>query len=211
MNPTLYACIGSGNCFKPFLAMQQLGISFDLELVDVLAGEQKSPAYLAINPRGVVPFLRTSEGVGIGESNAMLWYLCENSHLMPKTAAERAQALQWLFFEQSKLEPFISPARFFTTIVPSAREEKAKLIARWVESARLGLAHLNSHLDSNKFILANGYSLADIGIFGYVHVMVEAGIEPGDYPSVVRWMERVAHSDGFVPLSELGKSQMVHA
>jgi len=86
----LYACLGSGNCLKPWLAMHQLGQSFELTLVDVLKGEQKSPAYLEINPLGVVPYLVTETGNGIGESNAMLWYLAEGSHLMPADRAERA-------------------------------------------------------------------------------------------------------------------------
>ncbi len=117
----LYACLGSGNCFKPWLIMNQLGIPFELSLVDVLSGEQKLPGFLRINPLGVVPYLVTETGHGIGESNAMVWYLAEGSHLMPKRPEERAEALQWMFFEQSKLEPFISPARFFTTILPAEK------------------------------------------------------------------------------------------
>ena len=80
----LYACLGSGNCFKPWLAMNQLGTEFDLHLVDVLTGQQKSPDYLAVNPLGVVPYLVTGEGQGIGESNAMLWYLADATPLMPE-------------------------------------------------------------------------------------------------------------------------------
>lgn len=71
----LFACLGSGNCFKPWLAMTQLGVPFELVLIDVLQGEQKAPEYLQINPLGVVPFLLSETGQGIGESNAMLWYL----------------------------------------------------------------------------------------------------------------------------------------
>ena len=88
----LYACLGSGNCFKPWLAMTQLGMDFELSLIDVLSGEQKSEDYLAVNPNGVVPFLDIGGGRGIGESNAMLWYLAEGTELMPQAAADRAEA-----------------------------------------------------------------------------------------------------------------------
>ena len=75
MNIKLYACLGSGNCFKAWVALRQLNKPYEFQLIDVLAGEQKSPAFLAINPLGVVPYMETETGDGIGESNAMLWYL----------------------------------------------------------------------------------------------------------------------------------------
>lgn len=200
----LYACLGSGNCFKPWLAMTQLGIPFDLHLVNVLKGEQKQPSYLSINPLGVVPYLETASGAGIGESNAMLWYLAEGSALMPENPEERAQALQWMFFEQSKLEPFISPARFFTTILPEQRETHAADIKAWQEKARPGLARLDAHLAEHAFMLKSGYSIADIALFGYVHVIEEAGIKLADFPNIARWIGAVSQTDGFRPLVELG-------
>lgn len=200
----LYACLGSGNCFKAWLAMQQLGISFQFEAIDVLSGQQKSADYLAVNPLGVVPYLVTSEGEGIGESNAMLWYLAEGTHLMPSTQMERAKALQWMFYEQSKLEPFISPARFFTTIVPAMAQERAADIAAWQASAKPGLERLNDHLAGSEFALSSGYSIADIALFGYTHVAEEAAIPLKDYPAIARWIESVKATQGFLPLSSMG-------
>ena len=200
----LYACLGSGNCFKPWLAMTQVGIPFDLVLVDVLRGEQKSPEFLRIKPLGVVPYLLTEDGNGIGESNAMLWYLAEGTPLMPGTPAARAEALQWMFFEQSKLEPFISPARFFTTILPAEREAKAIEIRQWQVQAETGLARLDAHLAGRRFMLSSGYSVADIAVFGYVHVLEEAGLRLVDFPAVARWIDQVQETDGFAPLTQLG-------
>lgn len=203
---TLYACAGSGNCFKPWLAMNQLGLEYELEMINVLEGEQKSAEFLAINPLGVVPFLRGSSGEELGESNAMLWFLAEGTELMPKTAAERAEALQWMFFEQSKLEPFISPARFAITILPSLRSEREKEIAEWQQKAKNGLDRLNEHLTERQFILQSGYSLADIAVFGYVHVTEEAGIGLAEFPQVKRWISDVAATKGYRPLSQLGST-----
>jgi glutathione S-transferase len=202
----LYSCIGSGNCFKPWLAMMQTGIPFETTLIDVLAGEQKSPDYLKINPLGVVPYLVTTSGQGIGESNAMLWYLVEGTVLMPATRQDRAMALQWMFFEQSKLEPFISPARFFTTILPSERDAKAREIEQWQLQADRGLLRLDAHLAGRDFMLDNGYSVADIAIFGYVHVLEEAGLNMADYPAVSRWIAKVERTEGYRPLHDLGAS-----
>jgi len=200
----LYACLASGNCFKPWLVMHQLGVPFELHLVDVLKGEQKSDWYLRMNPNGVVPYLQTAEGTGIGESNAMAWYLAERTHLMPEDATERAEALQWMFFEQSTLEPYISPARFFTPILPQERDNRADDIAAWQNAAKPGLARLNAHLDGRQFILASGYSVADIAVFGYVHVLEEAGLSMAHYPAIGRWIGDVSATDGYRPLSNLG-------
>ena len=200
----LYACVGSGNCMKPWLAMNQLGKDFNLKLVDVLKGEQKGAHYLAVNPKGVVPFLITSDGDGIGESNAILWFLAEGTYLMPQTAQARAEALQWMFFEQSKLEPFIAPARFFSHIVPQERESHLEDIVAWQLAARPGLALLDGHLAKRQFILDQGYCIADIALFGYVHVLQEAGLDMTETPNIARWIADVTQTENFCSLDELG-------
>lgn len=207
-NFQLYACLGSGNCFKPWLALNQLGLPFDLHLVDVLKGEQKNPAFLDVNPLGVVPFLRTPSGQGIGESNAMLWYLCEGSKLMPDSKEKRAEALQWMFLEQSKLEPFISPARFFTTILPHMAKEKCDDIRHWQEQAHPGLEFLDTHLTGNRFVLGDTYSAADIAVFGYTHVLEEAGLSLEHFPCVARWIENVSQTENYAPLADLGSTNI---
>lgn len=203
----LYACLGSGNCMKPWLVLNQLSRTFELQLVDVLTGEQKQDDYLAINPLGVVPYLETDDGHGIGESNAMLWYLADGTDLMPQSAQQRAEALQWMFFEQSKLEPFISPARFFSHILPHEKEARAEDIANWQQAARPGLARLDAHLADRRFVLGDAYSIADVALFGYVHVLDEAGLDPNDTPHIMAWIDAVQGTEGFVPLAQLGAQE----
>ncbi len=191
---------------KPWLALNQLGASFELTLIDVLQGEQSSETYKAINPLAVVPFLITDAGRGVGESNAMLWHICEGSYLIPDDASDRAEALQWMFFEQTKLEPYISPARFFNYILPSDRDARASDIANWQEKAKPGLDRLNAHLADRVFILDVGYSVADISVFGYVHVLEQAGLNGQDFPNVMRWIKAVRETKNFVELDDLGIS-----
>lgn len=191
---------------KPWLALNQLRIPFELDLVDVLRGEQSSNTYQAINPLGVVPYLVTDQDMGIGESNAMLWYICEGTQLMPKSPSERAEALQWMFFEQTKLEPYISPARFFNHILPSEKMARAADIATWQDNAKPGLERLDAHLESRTFMLESGYSIADIAIFGYVHVLEQAGLNGSDVPNVMRWIENVKATERFRELGDLGIS-----
>jgi glutathione S-transferase len=208
---TLYMTPGSGNCFKPFLAMKQLGIPFRKIVIDVLKGETRQPQYLAINANGTVPYLVLANGRGIGESNAMLWYLAEGTPLMPSDAFHRAEVLQWMFFEQASLEPFISPARFFLSIVPARRAEREKEIPVWQERGRRGLERLDKHLSGREFIVGDRYTIADISLFGYTHVAAEGGFEMADFPAVVDWFGRVAATPGFVPLSGLSDPDRARA
>jgi glutathione S-transferase len=183
--------------------MNQLNIPFRTIAVDVLKGETRKAAYLAINPNGTVPYLKLDDGRGIGESNAMLWYLAEGSQLIPQDAYSRAKMLQWMFFEQSSLEPFISPARFFISILPDGRKGREREIAGWQERGRKGLTLLDAHLRDSKFIVADRYTIADIGVFGYTHVADEGGFDFANYPAVKDWIARVEDTDGYLPLSHL--------
>jgi len=199
----LYATPGSGNCFKPFLAMRQLRIPFEVRPIDVLAGETKSEAFLAINPAGSVPYLRLPGGLSLGESNAMLWFIADGSGLVPAEAFERARGLQWMFFEQARLEPFISPARFLTAIAPARGVGREAEIETWRDRARAGLELLEAHLAASDFIAGPEYSIADIGVFGYVHVAPEGGIGFDGFPAVRAWIGRVEATPGFVPMREM--------
>lgn len=207
---TLYAAHQSGNSFKPFLAMKQLGIPFRLVFVDVLSGETKSSKYLDINPVGTVPYMAISDGRRLGESNALVWYLTEGTHLEPASHYDRAQALQWMFFEQTHLEPFISPARFFISIIPEKREEKAKEIAAWQARARAGLALFNRHLTGRDFVTDCGYCAADIAAFGYIHVAAGAEIDLGDFPAVEQWIKRVKETPAYASLAEMDEYPSVN-
>lgn len=200
---TLYACKGSGNCFKPFLVLKQLHIPFRTILLDVITRETRSADYLAINPSGTVPYLRLADGRGLGESNAMLWYLAGGSHLIPTDQYDHAQALQWMFFEQSSLEPFISPARFFIEIAPEQRAARERDIVVWQDRARKGLNVLNEHLMGRKFLIGDRYSVADISVYGYVHLAGGACLDLKAYPAIHNWIEQVEGTEGFVPLASL--------
>ncbi|MGI9433253.1 MAG: glutathione S-transferase family protein [Geminicoccaceae bacterium] len=196
----LYATYGSGNCFKAHLIMSQLGIAYNTTWVNVLAGETRDDWFLALNPNGTVPFLRLEGGACIAESNAMLWYLAKGSDLFPVSAYEEAMTVQWMLFEQTKLEPNISPARFFTTILPEKRDDMAGQIAEWQKKGQDGLAKLDRHLEQQPFVAGDRYTIADIAIYGYTHVADEGGIDLSDFPAVERWIAHVRQSKGYVEM-----------
>jgi glutathione S-transferase len=81
--------------------------------VDILKGESHTPEFLAKNPNGQVPLLEVAPGAFIAESNAILWYIADHTPLAPDDRIERAEMLQWMFFEQHSLEPNIGAAYFW--------------------------------------------------------------------------------------------------
>ncbi len=200
---TLHFTLGSGNSFKPALVLRQTGRTCRMQFVDVLAGASREPAFLAVNPRGQVPFLVTADGVGLGESNAIAWYLAEGTPLMPATPLSRAQAVQWMIFEQTALEPNISPARFFTHIVPAQRDAHAAQIPGWLDAGHAGLALLDRHLAARDWVTDHGYSVADIAVYGYTHLAGEGGFDLGRFPAVQRWMDRVRATPGYADVGTL--------
>ena len=201
---TVYVTQGSGNSFKPALALTQLGIVHRLCFVDVLAGETRQPAFMAINPMGQVPYLVDASGRGLGESNAMLWLIAEGSALIPADPMDRAQMLHWMFFEQTKLEPAIAPARFYSFVLPHRQDEFRQELPRWRYRAEEGLASLDRHLATSDFIVPrHGYSIGDIAVFGYVHLADQAGLSLPAFPHVSAWIRRVTQTPRFVPIDRL--------
>src|ERR1700704_2067356 len=102
---TLYSMQRSGNSYKTRLALAQLGIPYRLVEVDILRGESRPPEFLAMNPSGQVPLLEIPPDRYISESNAILWYVAGGTPLAPEDRIDRAETLQWMFFEQHSLQP----------------------------------------------------------------------------------------------------------
>lgn len=196
---TLYGMSSSGNCYKLQLACAQLGIEHRWEEIDITAGENLSPEFLAMNDRGKVPVLRLADGRTMSESNAILHYLAQGSALLPDDRWEQAKTLQWLFFEQYSHEPYIAVSRFISRFLPAGHPRRAHLPALQ-ESGNEALAAMERHLARLPWFGGGSYTIADIALFAYTHVADEAGFDLGAYPNVERWLKRVIQQPGFVPM-----------
>jgi glutathione S-transferase len=123
---------------------------------------------------------------------------------MPGEALHRAQAVQWMIFEQTRLEPNISPARFFSFVLPDQAAAHEKDFPVWRENGNKALAYLNAHLAKHDFVTGAGYSVADVGVFGYTHMAEQGGIfDLSPYPAVKAWIERVKGTPGYASVEEL--------
>jgi glutathione S-transferase len=197
----LYAMSGSGNCYKPALLMQQLGLDFHWEEVDVVGGQTRRPEFLARNPNGKVPLLEFDDGRTLAESNAMLCYLAEGTPLFADDRWQRAQILQWLFFEQYSHEPYIATVRFWVKYL-GKRDEWREKIAETMVRGHHALGVMETQLRSTPFFAGETYTIADIALYAYTHCAGDGGYRLDDYPQVTQWLRRVERQPRFVPMKD---------
>ena len=198
---TLHQMQDSGNCYKLRLLLAQLGVPFQVRDVDILKGESRSAEFIAKNPNGRVPVLELEDGRLLPESNAGLFYLSDGSAYLPSDAWQRAQVLQWLFFEQYSHEPYIAVARFWWSIKPGGRQEKRDRFPEWHERGYQAIAVMERHLQSNAFFVGGRYSIADIALYAYTHIAAEGGFDIAGFPEVRAWLARISAQKGHVPMS----------
>ncbi|MCX7070684.1 MAG: glutathione S-transferase family protein [Gammaproteobacteria bacterium] len=197
----LHGYTGSGNCYKPALAMRQLGVDYQWREVDILKGESRTPAFLAKNANGRIPLLEVEPGRYLAESNAMLVYLAEDSALLPADRWARAKVFEWLFFEQYSHEPFIATIRFWVAIQKSADAQAAK-IAEMRPKGYAALGVMEAQLARTPFLAGDRYTIADIALYAYSHVADEGGFDLAAFPAVSGWLARVAALPGHVTMAE---------
>src|SRR5579871_4261321 len=150
---TLYDYLDSGNGFKIRLLLAQLKQPYHWVEKDILSNETRTPDFLAKNPNGRIPALELDDGTVIAESNAILWYLAEGTPFIPDNRLERAQVLQWMFFEQYSHEPYVATSRFIVKHMPADSPRRAELPERQ-SRGRAALAVMEEHLGREPFCVA---------------------------------------------------------
>jgi glutathione S-transferase len=193
----------SGNCYKVRLTARQLDIPLRLKEYPLHGGETRQPEFLKRNPNGRVPLLEFEDGRTLAESDAIIWHLSEGSNLAPQDKWDRAQALQWMFFEQYSHEPYIAVARFWLKFADKNElEKKQHLVAEWHAKGNAALGVMETHLSTHDWFAGNGYSVADIALYGYTHSAADGGFDLSAYPAVSRWLARVRAQPKHIPLDE---------
>jgi glutathione S-transferase len=168
--------------------------------VDIMAGATRRPEFLAKNPNGRIPTLQLEDGTCIAESNAILWYLGEGSSFIPAGRVQRAQVLQWMFFEQYSHEPYVATPRYIVKHLPADSPRRAEVPMR-LALGRAALAVMDAHLQKNRYFVGERCSIADIALYAYTHVADEGGLDLAPYPHLRDWLGRVAQTPGYVLLT----------
>jgi glutathione S-transferase len=195
----LYDSPVSGNCYKVRLLFAHLGIAVERRTVDVADRSNRPELLGGLNPALRVPTLVLDDGRPLAESGAILWYFGEGTRFVPTDPYERAQVLQWMFFEQYDHEPAIAVVRFW--LAYSGRPEA--FADRVEERQRAGYRALDAmerHLAGREWLVGDGMTLADIALFAYTHVAPEGGFSLEGFPAVRAWLDRGAAQPGHVPI-----------
>lgn len=193
----LYDYLPSQNAWKVRLLLSHLGLPYEQVPISIFEGQSHTEAFLAKNPAGAVPVLEVAPGRFVAESNAILCYLAEGTAYLPDDRLDRAKVMQWLFFEQSYVEPQIGSLRYWTLTGKLARRS-AEMIAAKRDYSLRALAALERQLAATAFLAGDRYTIADMAVFAYGALAEEAGVDISSYPAFRAWIARVAAQPGFL-------------
>jgi len=195
----LYNSMVSGNCYKVRLLFAKLGIDYERREMDVFDRSDRVEVLGALNPALRVPTLVLDDGRALAESGAILFHFAEVTEYLPTDSFERAQVLQWLFFEQYIVEINIAMVRFWE--LAGIHPPEAEL-ADTQRAGRGALKALDRYLAEREFLVGERYSIADIALYAYTHVAPEGGFELGPYENLRAWLTRVAAEPGHIEITD---------
>ncbi len=177
------------NSVKVLIALEELGLPYDLRAVNVRKGDQKDAAFIALNPNGKVPVM-VDNGFVLMESAAILVHLAEKiGQLLPNDSLGRAQVFEQLFFHASALSPAFGNAGFFKRSSP---EPQPIAEARFTSEAERVLGLLEAKLAGQTFVASDAFTIADIAHFGWLWRRQFPGLTLEGRPNLSRWYDAVA-------------------
>jgi GST-like protein len=185
---------GTPNGWKVSMALEEMSLSYHVNLINLGKGEQRDPDYLKICPNGRIPaIVDTDTNISIFESGAILLYLAEKSgRLMPSDLAGRYDVMQWLMFQMSGIGPMQGQAvafvRYFSEEVPQA-------ISRYCNESRRLYEVLENRLADREY-LAGEYSIADIANYSWVRSWYWARVNIDGLDNLKAWMQRMDEKPG---------------
>ncbi len=178
------------NGWKVSIALEELGLPYQVHAIRLEKLEQKEPWFLALNPNGRIPAIvdRSSGDFPVFESGSILIYLAEKTgRFLPLEPKARSIALQWLMFQMGGVGPMQGQANVFFRYAP---EKIQYAIDRYQNETKRLYSVLDARLRDNEY-LAGEYSIADIATWPWVSIHAWAGLEIGDLPNLSRWLESV--------------------
>ena len=196
----LYNYWESGNAYKVRLLLSQLGIPFERVDLDILKGETRTEQFLVKNPNHRIPLVEWPDGRTLAESNAILFYFAQGTPYLSDDPWQRAQALQWMFFEQYSHEPYIAVLRFWH--FSGQLEQNRQFVQDKMERGYHALEVMDKHLSDSPFFAGDHYTIADIALYAYTHVAEEGEFDLARFPAVIDWLQRVNAQPGHVQITD---------
>ncbi|NGZ85262.1 glutathione S-transferase family protein [Duganella aceris] len=188
----LYGDPGSGSTRRVFAALYHIGVEFDFELIDLFKGDNRTPAFLALNPNGMIPVLVDGDVV-LWEASAINLHLAEKfgSDLLPP-GAERALTLQWMFWAAEHWRqgpPALFGERIAKVVMGVAQDPR--VIADAEASIRKFAAILDAHLEDRRYVIGNKVSLADFDLAATFTHLTRTHPPYAEFPNVMAWHQRL--------------------
>jgi glutathione S-transferase len=197
----LYDYHESGNGYKVRLLLAQLGLEYERTELDILRGETRTTEFLELNANGRIPLLVLADGRCLAESNAILFYLAQQTAFWPEDRFEQARVLQWMAYEQYSHEPFIATLRFWT-FAGQLTEHRAEIEERRARG-EAALDVMEQHLRGHEFFVGGRYTIADIALYAYTHVAEEGGFDLAKRVVLREWLDRIASQPAHVAITDV--------
>jgi GST-like protein len=183
------------NGHKVHIMLEECGLAYRINPVDIGAGDQFTPAFLAISPNNKIPAIVDSDGpdgqpMSLAESGAILLYLAAKAgRFLPESTRGRYEVLQWLMFQMAHVGPMLGQAHHFRIY---AQEKIPYAIERYTNEAKRLYAVMNARLAQSRYFGGEEYTIADIAIFPWLRSWKNQGIDWNDYPHLKGWFDEVA-------------------
>ncbi len=191
-----FYAMGSPNVVKVYIALEEMGLPYTVHPVDVFGGGQFSEEFIRLNPSAKVPVIVDRDGPGgkpytVFESGAILLYLAEKSGmLLPKDAAARFDAIQWMMVQMTGLGPMFGQFVHFMRFAPAGNDYA---LSRYRTQVRRVLDVKEQRLAQADYLGGAEYSIADVATFPWArNVEALLGVGKAEYPNVTRWVEAIA-------------------
>ena len=185
---------GTPNGRKASIGLEEMGLAYDMRVIDIMKGDQFTPEYLAINPNGKIPAIVDSEGpdgkpFAVFESGAILIYLAEKTGaFLPRDSRGRSVVLQWLMFQMGGVGPMFGQAHHFRRFAP---EQISYAVERYTKETHRLYTVLDRRLGEVEY-MAGAYSIADMATYPWTARHGWQGVELTEFPNVKRWFDSVA-------------------
>ena len=187
------------NGVKVSIMLEEIGLPYEVHLVDFNKDDQKTPEFLSLNPNGKIPAIIDPDGPGgqplpLFESGAILQYLAEKTgRLLPQDPARRYQTIQWVYFQMGGIGPMFGQVGFFHKFAGKDYEDKRPR-ERYVAESRRLLAVLDARLARRAWLMGDSYTIADMAVFPWVRNLISFYgaadlVGMGEFPHVTRALE----------------------
>ncbi len=182
------------NGWKPLIFLHEGDIEYEMTPIRFENKDQKTPAYLKLNPNGRIPTIvdRGNDDFVVFESGAILLYLAEKySKFLAADTKTRSQTIQWLMFQMGGVGPMMGQAMFFQRIARPNGDDVPYAIKRYIYESRRLLGVLDTHLEGREWLAGDDYSIADMATYPWARSYFWANVSVDGLDNLGAWFDRI--------------------